>query len=283
MSIQTLVQKVGGALGFKKKAGEVVAPVLTEPARFPYGPFRFKARTSKGIAYSILASSDLMHWSLIGQGIAPGEELEYVDSDAAKFGYRFYRLLAADLPSVNVIGYASVALPPGFSLIANPFDGHDNTVGTTFTGWPDGTTINKYDTRQIQLNENAVKNGKWTNPQERLLRGEGAMFFNPTEDYKSHSFVGEVVQGNLTMPVPAGFSLRSSLVPKAGNLSEDLGFPISDGDVVHMFDRDRQKYVLHPFENGKWPAGAPILSVGESFWVAKTEPGNWTRNLQVSG
>jgi hypothetical protein len=91
-----------------------------------------------------------------------------------------------------------------------------------------------------------------------------------------------VLQGNLAMPVPAGFSLRSSLVPRAGNLQEDLGFPIADGDVIHVFDRDQQKYVLHPFEGGKWQNGPPILSVGESFWVAKTDPANWTRDIVLS-
>ena len=62
---------------------------------------------------------------------------------------------------------------------------------------------------------------------------------------------------------------------------DDLGFPIADGNVIHLFDRERQKYVLHPYENSQWLAGPPILSVGESFWVAKTEAGNWIRNLVV--
>jgi hypothetical protein len=76
--------------------------------------------------------------------------------------------------------------------------------------------------------------------------------------------------------------MRSSPVPQPGSLVEDLEFPIADGDVVHLFDRDKQQYVLHPYENGKWTAGAPMISVGEAFWVAKTEPGNWTRTLCVS-
>lgn len=73
--------------------------------------------------------------------------------------------------------------------------------------------------------------------------------------------------------------MRSSPVPQPGSLAEDLEFPIADGDVVHLFDRDKQQYVLYPYENGKWTAGTPMISVGEAFWIAKTEPGNWTRNL----
>jgi hypothetical protein len=60
-----------------------------------------------------------------------------------------------------------------------------------------------------------------------------------------------------------------------------LGFPITDGDVIHLFDRDKQKYVLYPYEGGKWTAGTPVVGVAESFWVAKTSPGNWTRDISI--
>jgi hypothetical protein len=172
-------------------------------------------------------------------------------------------------------------LPPGFSLIANQLSGSSNTVAELFKGWPNGTTLNKFDTQLFKLAENEVKEGQWTNPDERLAPGEGAIFFNPTTDYKPHSFVGEVMQGQLAIPIPAGFSVRSSLVPQPGHLHEDLQFPIAEGDVIHLFDRDRQQYHLHPYEGGKWKAGSPVVSVGESFWVAKTSPGNWIRSFTI--
>lgn len=59
------------------------------------------------------------------------------------------------------------------------------------------------------VTENVVKDGRWSNPGERLAPGEGAIFFNPTSDYKSFSFVGQVLTGNLSLPVPSGFSIRS--------------------------------------------------------------------------
>jgi hypothetical protein len=90
------------------------------------------------------------------------------------------------------------------------------------------------------------------------------------------------VLGYLSIPIPSGFSMRSSPVPQPGNLPEDLEFPIANGDVIHLFDRDKQQYVLYPYENGKWTAGTPMLGVGEAFWVAKTEPGDWTQNLRGS-
>ena len=61
----------------------------------------------------------------------------------------------------------------------------------------------KFDTGLFKLGENSVQDGKWTNPTEKLMPGEGAIFFNPTLDYKSHSFVGEVIQWNLSIPIPS--------------------------------------------------------------------------------
>jgi hypothetical protein len=276
MKLNSLLNRFGG-----RRALETFGPpALGDAVRFPYGPFRFKSRLPKGRQYAILASNDVRTWTTIARDIAGEEAFEYIDSDAFKFSYRFYRLQTGELFSANIIGYAAVTLPPGFSMIANPFDSAQ-TVAEIFADWPPGTTVNKFDTRLFRLAENGIKDGQWTNTSERLLPGEGAIFFNPTLDYKSVSFVGQVLTGNLSLPIPAGFSIRSSLVPQAGNLVDDLHFPIADGDVIHIFDREGQKYVLHPYEGGKWTAGPPILSVGEAFWVAKTAPGNWIRNFVV--
>jgi hypothetical protein len=258
----------------------VAPPCLGDAVRFPYGAFRFRTPLPKGTEYVILASSDLKIWSGISEGTAGLDPIEYLDSEAFKFSSRFYRVMAGEVCSRNVIGYVSFVLPPGFSMIANPLDGPSKRVSDLFKGWPDGTRLSKYDTREFCLEENVVKNGKWTNSSEKLMPGEGAIFFNPTSDYKSHSFVGEVLQGNLSVPIPPGFSIRSSLLPYQGSLDE-LNFPIADGDVIHLFDRDRQQYALHPYENGKWTSGAPMMGLGESFWVAKAKPGNWVRKLSI--
>ena len=256
----------------------MASPALMDAKRFPYGPFQFGTQLPKNTEYTIQASTDLQNWSPIATGLASGEKFDYVDSGASKHSYQFYRLLAEQVQSFNVIGYVSVTVPPGFSMIANPLEAPSNTVSDLFHGWPDGTRLSKFDTRFFRLVENAVKRGEWTNPAERLMPGEGAIFFNPTADYKPLSFVGEVMQGPLSTPIPSGFSIRSSLLPQPGNL-DDLGFPVAEGDVIHLFDRDRQKYVLHPYREGKWQEGPPLVSVGEAFWVAKTEPGNWTKSL----
>jgi len=280
MKLQELIQTVGQRGGFGRRKVVVGPPLLQRAVRFPYGPFQFKSRVPKGAEYTVEASTNLRDWKAISDGVSRAEEFEYLDSEAFKFSYRFYRLVVEEVQSLNVIGYAAVMLPPGFSMIANTLEAPSSTVAEMFKGWPDGASLSRFDNSAFRLAENFVKFGKWTNPGERLQPGEGAIFCNPTSDYKSLSFVAEVPQGTVSLPIPAGFSIRSSLVPQPGSL-EELDFPISDGDVIHLFDRDRQKYVLHPFEGGRWTEGAPVVSVGESFWVAKAKPGNWTRTLAL--
>ncbi len=280
MSLRTLIDRAGETATWRAKIRNAGPAVLGDAVRFPYGAFAFKTHLPKGTAYFIEASSDLKNWSFIAQEVSTGQPIEYIDSEAFKFSHRFYRVIVDEQPSLNVMGYAAVTLPPGFSMIANPFESPANSVGEMFKGWPDGTKLNKFDTRFCRLVETEIKLGKWTNPSERLSPGEGAIFFNPTSDYKSHSFVGEVMQGSLSVPIPSGFSVRSSLLPQPGSI-ESLGFPISDGDVIHLFDRDRQQYSLYPYEQGKWSSGTPVISVGESFWVAKTEGANWSQSSDL--
>lgn len=280
MKLGGWLEKLGGKAGSKSPSN--IPPTLGSPQRFPYGPFQFKIGLSRGRPYEVRASTDLQHWTPIAGDTATDDSFEYLDSDAPKFGHRFYRVLADGIPSANVIGYAAITLPPGFAMIANPFHAPDNSVGALFRDWPDGTTLNKFDTSLFRLADNDVKNKVWTNPHDQLVPGEGAIFFNPTPDYRPLVFVGNVMRENLSMPIPAGFSVRSSLVPLHGLLHEELGFPIADGDVVHLFDREKKKYLLYPYENGKWTSGSPSVSIGESFWIAKKTAANWVRNLSIA-
>jgi hypothetical protein len=276
MSFTSYFQRIGRATGSNRNGEKVAPPVLGPAVRFPYGAFQFKARIAKGAAFEIQASNDLKNWRVIVEDSSPDETIEYVDSEAAKFSHRFYRVMVGPVSSANVLGYATTLLPPGFSMIANPFNAPSNAVCELFKELPDGTKLNKFDTRFFQLTENTFRDGKWSRPSETLSPGEGAILFNPTSDYKYLSFVGDVIQGQISIPVPAGFSVRSSPFPRGGSVHADLGFPIADGDVVHLFDRDQQKYVLYPYDPQTWASTPPLVGVAESFWIAKSSPENWT-------
>ena len=264
----------------ENRAGMFVPADIKNIQRLRNGPVRFDMELPLGAEYLVQASTDLQAWHPIGAGTAEQVQLEFVDSEAFKFNHRFYRVIADETPSTAVLGYASTVVPPGISMIANPFVG-GGSVEDLLRGWPDGTTLSRFDTRLARINDNGVARGRWTHPTERLEPGEGAIFFNPTHDYRTISFLGEVEEGDFTTVLPAGFSVRSSLVPRFGRLQEDLMFPVADGYVIHLFDRDRQSYVLYPFENGQWRNGCPIISLCEAFWVAKSADSSWRQTLDI--
>jgi hypothetical protein len=277
MKLDSLIKRLGGNRVFaaKKPEPEMVL-ALSDAVRMPNGSFHFRTQLPKGTPFVVHSSSDRQNWSPVLNGISTGEIMSFADSHASKFNHRFYRLVAGKSQS-NILGYVSITLPPGFSMISNPLNSPANVVGRVFKDWPDGTTLNKFDTELFRLVENSVKFNQWTNAADVLKPGEGAIFFNPTMDYRSVCFTGDVVPNDASMTVAAGFSIRSSLLPQAGHLVDDLKFPIANGDVIHVFDREKQQYVLHPYENGRWTSGTPVLGVGEAFWVAKAEEGIWDR------
>jgi len=255
-------------------------PTLACVDRLAYGPFRFRTQVPKELEYEIEATSNLKNWIFIATDTSNGE-IEFVDSDAPKFSYRFYRLNVNGIYSTNIIGYATVTLPPGFSTIANPLSGGDESMAALFKGMPDGTALSKFDNQFYRMTENAIEGGRWTNPTEKLSLGEGALLFNPTFEYKKLRFVGNVSQTSVSTPIPAGFSMRSSVFPQPGRLDTELGFPIGDGDVVHLLDADRQKYLVYPYQGSAWAGDAPLLGVGEAFWVAKKAAGTWLQKFSM--
>src|SRR5579864_6519104 len=111
MSLRSLIEKLGtgSRLLGRGQRQPLAPPVLREPERFPYGPFRWKAQLPAGTNYSVLASTNLRTWVPVFQGHAQDAPIEYVDSEAPKFTCRFYRLLTAEVQSANVIGYAAVS------------------------------------------------------------------------------------------------------------------------------------------------------------------------------
>ncbi len=263
----------------RKQATEAsVPPLLVSPRRVPYGPFLFQVQVTRGVDYEIETCRDLKTWTSLSQGTAETELVEYVDSDASKVSYRFYRVRTGALYSPNIIGYASVPLPPGYSLISNPFKTPNNTVAGLFPDMPEFSAFCKFEMKLFKLTNNVMKNKAWSNPRETLSPGEGALICNPTDEFKAVNFCGEVMQGNLLNPVPSGFSIRSSLVPQPGRLDGDLRLPLADGDIIHLFDRDKQSYVEYKYPSKSWDIDPPIIGVGEAFWVGKSTPVNWVQS-----
>src|SRR5690242_7083131 len=103
MKLNSLIRKIAGRMPFvgSRKALILAPPILAGAMRVPYGPFRFKTELSPGLQYTVFASTDLRTWTASSKGTAGQGPVELVDSEAFKFPYRFYRLLAKEAFSAN--------------------------------------------------------------------------------------------------------------------------------------------------------------------------------------
>jgi hypothetical protein len=188
----------------------------------------------------------------------------------------------AQVFSVNAVGFVTVDVPKGLSMIANPLVAPTNTIAALFASAADGTTIYKYDGTQFTINTFDL--GEWGNPTDTLVPGEGAFIRNTSPAAFQVTFVGEVKQGALSHPIagPGKLSIQSSEVPQSGKVATDLGFPATDGDTIYQYDNAAGAYVIHGLDLGEWSNGEPVPKVGESFFVRKVDSKAWTRTFSVN-
>ncbi|MEO7676157.1 MAG: hypothetical protein ABIV39_05265 [Verrucomicrobiota bacterium] len=187
----------------------------------------------------------------------------------------------ADVFSVNVVGYVNTVLRPGFNMIANPLRGTNNGINTLIPTPGVGSLLYKLGASGSfdQIAENFGP-GNW-DVNLTLAPGEGAFIQVPA--LTTNTFVGEVIQGTTTNNIPAGFSIRSSIVPQSAGLTGvgGLEFPAVTGDIVFLFNAATQAYSIHEYFGPNWDV-LPVPAVGQSFWVQKAAPASWVRTFNVN-
>jgi hypothetical protein len=244
------------------------------------GSFRFDFELPKATPYDVQISTDLKEWTSLNCGTSQQSSVQFLDKEAEEKAFRFYRVVTNTAVSRNLIGFWKASLPPGFSMISNPFVSANNNYEALFPQIPENCAVHRFDLLLFRLSENEFKGGKWVNPHETLSPGEGAIFQNTTARELSYAFTGEIPQGELSLPLPSGFSIRSSMLPLEGRLQTDLLFPVGEGDAIHLFDRRYQQYRIHSWSGGKWAPNEPTVAIGQSFWVGKSQPANWQRTFR---
>lgn len=183
----------------------------------------------------------------------------------------------AQVYSVNAVGYVNLALPVGYTMIANPLNAPTNTIGALLTGLPNFSNLLKWTGSGFTTATYSF--GAWDQPNITLAPGEGA--FVNIDTATTVTFVGEVMQGNLTNAVPVGFSIRSSKVPQAGGVTSVLGL-----STLNNFDNLLQwktnKYVTYTYAFGAWDPSEPQIGVGESFFLNTGAATSWNRTFSVN-
>jgi hypothetical protein len=88
---------------------------------------------------------------------------------------------------------------------------------------------------------------------------------------------------NMTVAIPAGYSIVASLVPQAGAIT-NLSFPDIVGATIYQYNNATSSYVGNYFDDLDmvWLPAVPSVRVGEAFWVNNTGGAtSWVRTFVV--
>ncbi|HOC54313.1 MAG TPA: hypothetical protein PKI20_01685 [Verrucomicrobiota bacterium] len=192
--------------------------------------------------------------------------------------------VAQNVYSLNVVGYYNVACPADtYVMVANQLNTTNNTLNGLFPNpvpsmqvlkWNGGWDTYTFDDIDLMW----LPNGDAT-----LNVGEAAVVKSPADT--TLTFVGEVLQGALSNPLPAAevYGARASMVPQAGLVATDLGFPSEASDQILKWNGGWDTYTYDDIDL-MWLPSEPTLAVGEGV-VLKKGPGStaaaWTRNFTV--
>jgi hypothetical protein len=190
----------------------------------------------------------------------------------------------AQVFSVNAVGYVNTALVPGFNLVSNPLNNTEpngNQIQNLFRGVPEGSAVYQFIGGRFEIVN--FDFGEWdpANFADDEVRPGGGVFVR-VPSATTITFVGEVPQGTLTTPLPAGFTIASSQVPQEGTPAA-LGFQASDGDSLYFFQEAGQRYEIVNFDFGEYDKPLPTLAVGDALFIKKAAAGAWTRTFNVNG
>lgn len=188
-------------------------------------------------------------------------------------------LLAADAQvySVNSVGYVNLSVPTGFSMIANPLNAADNKISALIPSFPLFGNLYKWTGTGFDIA--TFTPGGWDKPNITLNPGEGA--FVNVDTATTLTFIGEVLQGTLTVNMVGGFNLVASKVPQTGTASA-LGLTSALADFDNVYKWGGTGYTIFTYAFNAWAPSEPQFGVGESFFVNAGAPRTWTRNFSVN-
>jgi hypothetical protein len=188
----------------------------------------------------------------------------------------------AQVYSVNAVGYVNKTLCTGFNLMANPLNTGGNKLTEVHPTVPDEAMVYTFNSSTATFVVYTYLDGTWNGPSDNptpvLAPGTGS--FLRVAQGVTVTYVGEVPQGTLSIPLVAGFNLVGSKVPQAGKITADLGYTPVDGDQVYTYN-PTAGYTIYTYD-AEWLPAEPVLKVSEGIWIRKAAAGAWNRTFSVN-
>jgi hypothetical protein len=185
--------------------------------------------------------------------------------------------------SLNVVGYYNITCAAGsLQMIANQLNTTNNTLGALLPSPLPNSVVYKYSGGWVPYTFDPDDLTWYPDSAATMSVGEGVLFKSPLA--QTLTFVGEVLQGQLQVSVPTTtLAGRASMVPQAGSVATDLGFPSYPNDVIYRYAGGWIPYTFDPDDLTFYP-NEPIVAVGEGILVKKAVASivtTWTRNFTV--
>jgi hypothetical protein len=203
--------------------------------------------------------------------------------------------------SLNVVGYVNVATTGGgsFALVANPLNNANNSITNLFSTAQDGDQIYRWNNTIQDVDGTVFTYSSFLHKWDgnfTLKPGEGIFYLNAGNN-ATQTFVGDVIQGSYTNPVPFGanvvvgagsFNVYGSPVPIGGSFTNaTVGITPQDGDQVYTWNQGIQDVdgtvATYSQFLGKWDTTAPTVAPGIAFFYlgAGNNQAQWVRNFTV--
>ena len=202
--------------------------------------------------------------------------------------------------SLNIVGYATVTIPSGYSLLANPLSAGATNGANEIMPILDGEIILTWNgTKYNQVGYDSGFNG-WVGADGQtpasppsLPPGQGFFFYNPLAA-TNVTFVGQVVPNPGTtnsINLASGYNLVGSAIPAtvAQITNAPVSLPVIDGMILLQWDNAHTKYVQTGFDSGfngwvgadgQTPSAAPPYSIGQGFFFYNPlAPTTWKQSL----
>jgi len=202
--------------------------------------------------------------------------------------------------SLNIVGYATVTIPSGYSLLANPLSAGATNGANEIMAPIDGEQILTWNASTSSYNSVSYLQafGGWVddnfasaNPPS-LPPGVGFFFKNPNAT-TNITFVGQVVPGPAStnkITLSAGYSMIGSALP--ANVSDITAAPVSlpliDGMQILTFNSTTSTYNSSSYlvAFGGWvddnfaSVPAPSYSIGQGFFFKNPNAqASWSQSL----
>jgi hypothetical protein len=206
--------------------------------------------------------------------------------------------------SLNVVGYVNVTIPANkYAIVSTPLNftgpGGNNITNVIGGTIEDNTSVFPFAGGVFLDSETYFAGFGWFPGTTTLNPGSAYFVKTPASGGATLTFVGEVLQGNATNALGAGYSLVGSQVPQSVPLGDTttsqattMHFPATEGDTVFRYNVATQAYLdsVNYFGGYGWfdsgpggpgPIEGPSPAVAEGFFVQKAQATNWVRNFTV--